>query len=200
MDLDQLLSESGARWRQAQGPAPRLDVERLITDQLMTRRHQRSAAIAAAAAVMVTVAASFLIQHRAEPTVIPSPSTPPVSSTSGITPGEVTGTWYHTVSPTMARSQHRSLVGDWVLTLGLGGSARLARVDGTVHVTGRWSLTEGKLALALPVTGCTDAASDYRADRSTLHSGLLELIPGDEGCLARAILLGGHWFTTPSPG
>ena len=200
MDLDQLLFESGARWRQAQGPGPRLDVERLVTDQRPTESRRWWTAMTAAAVVLATVAAVFFVRQAVEPTVTRATPAPPVAIPSGVTPGQLFGTWYHAVSLTMARTQHRTLVGRWVLTLDPGGSARLARVDGTVNVPGRWSLSAGTLALTLPLTGCTDAASDYRPDRSTLTSGLLELVPGDEPCQARAIVLGGHWFSTPSPG
>lgn len=201
MDVDQLLTESGARWREATPPPRAYDVEALVFDGVPSiQRGWRltvTAAVAAAAAVVALVA---LVGHLLAAPALPQPGSSPSPSSPVVRSSQLVGTWYATVSPTMARAAHRDLVGDWTLSLDEDGTARLSHIHTADALRGHWRLSAATLTVSIPVTGCTTGEGSYEPTMSTLHPGLLTLvpIPGAEACTARALVLGGHW--QPGPG
>ena len=199
MDLDELLHDSGKRWRAAQPPVPDYDLPGMLTRRRSAWRQARWTPAAASIMVVALVAVVFLL-HQAFTSSSPAPD--PGSSASNspaLSSDQLAGTWYSTVSVTQARRQHHNLVGDWVLVLDPDGSARLSLVDGAVDAAGRWRLTGTQVQLTLPFPGCSSADSAYTPALSTSHPGLLELVdvPSQETCVPRALVLDGHWFTYP---
>jgi hypothetical protein len=194
MDLDELLHESGRRWRAAQPSAPDYDLPATLAHQQpgWRRPRWRTAAATVALAALVVV---FLFDRASTPD---RPAPRPDSST--LSADQVAGTWHSTVTVTQARRQHHDLVGDWVLVLDPAGSARLSLVGGPIDALGRWRMVGTQVHFTLPFPGCSSAVSTYQPTLSLLHTGLLELVdvPDEETCVPRALVLDGHWFANPS--
>ena len=57
------------------------------------------------------------------------------------------------------------------------------------------------MTLDLPLPGCSGTSGQYTVWLSTIHAHLLEIVPVHDAdpCLARALVLGNDWFTTPTP-
>jgi hypothetical protein len=200
MNLEELLHDSGNHWRAAQPPVPDYNLPGLLTRRQAGWRPPRWTPAAASVAVVALVAAIFFFHQAVAPSG-PAPSPGSSASNSGtLSSNQLTGTWYSTVSVTQARRQHHNLVGDWVLVLDPNGSARLSQVGGAIDVVGRWRLTGTQVQTRLAFPGCSSADGAYTPALSTLHPGLLELVdvPNRESCVPRAVVLDGHWFTTPS--
>jgi len=199
MDIDVLMRETGRRWRDSQPPAPAYDLEALLPGGGRRRGRTRLTVLVAAATAAAAVAAVFLFHQGLAPAQAPVRPAAPVTTPSSITPAQLVGTWYSSVSATEARTTFRALVGDWVLNLHQDGSARIALSNGTNKGDGRWRLNGPTLTLDLPFPGCPTAGGGYQPTISTLHPGLLELVPVDaeESCHARSLVVGGHWFSSP---
>jgi hypothetical protein len=196
MDIDQLLRESGARWRQAQPPSSGYDVEALVSaGRASGGRRWQLTVTAAVAAAAAAVAAVIVASHMIAVPAVPRPASSPVPSLSAVSQDQVVGTWHSTVSPTIARARHRNLVGDWILSLDRDGTARLRHVNTTVDLRGQWRLSGTKLTLSVRLAGCPVGEATYQPERSTLHPGMLSLFPvdGAESCTARALVLTGEW-------
>lgn len=200
MDLDQQLRAGGERWRAAQPPLPSVDIARLVTGATSPTRYRPLALVAAAAAVVVALV--LVLHGRGAPAEVPAGPTPqPSHTSSSVRAHDLVGTWYATVSITKTRTQHQELVGRWVLVLGSDGQARLSQTGQAATAVGRWSLDQARMTLDLPLPGCSGTSGQYTVWLSTIHAHLLEIVPVHDAdpCLARALVLGNDWFTTPTP-
>jgi hypothetical protein len=203
MELDELLRETGARWRAAQPGASDYDLGRRVAPQRPPRRQLRWATALVAATVLLGLVGTAWVAHR----VVAEPAATPLASPTA--PGDLVGQWYASVSRTQTRSAHADLVGDWMLVLDATGKARLSQfsgpidvLSGPVDVTGSWRMSGSTVTFTLPVPGCAPGDVAYRVVRSALHPELLELteVPGSDSCVARTIVLDGHWTASPASG
>ena len=199
MDIDAKLRETADRWRLAQPPAPGIDFEMLLVTGAKRRRRPWWV-IAAAGAAAVLVAVSLLLHAAVTSTRTPSVPATSASDAPTMASDQIVGTWYASVTLTQTRARHKQLVGDWIMTLDAQGGVRLSRAQGAFDLPGRWQLSGSTLEFSIPFTGCASAQSSYTATLSELHTGLLELVdvPGTEDCVARSLVLDGHWFLNPT--
>ena len=93
MQVDELLRETGARWRAAQPDAPDYDFGRRVAPQRPPRRQLRWATALVAATVLLGLVGTAWVAHR----IVAEPAATPLASPTAQA-DQLVGHWYASVS------------------------------------------------------------------------------------------------------